>query len=183
MALPQQLREKKDDLVVEYVVIKEKAHLELPAKTMSIKSIETAKVELKKNVDVKQVVPENKAQPRKDIAIKQKKADAISRKEARVRKTRDYIGYYQLIREKIRQRLKYNYSGYRKEGDVRLVFTLRRDGSLINTKAGEELSRQDPTLREIAVSSLREASPFPAFPKALALLEMSFDVVISFKKE
>jgi TonB family protein len=95
---------------------------------------------------------------------------------------RDYVSYYQLIREKVRRRLKINYRGRDDEGEVRLVFTVSSDGRLLAHDADRERSVRDESLIDIALASLREASPFPEFPKGLTASEMSFNLTVAFKK-
>jgi hypothetical protein len=103
--------------------------------------------------------------------------------EAKIKTTKDYVNYYQLIREKIKQKLKENYKYYNNEGDAYLVFTLRSDGALLAHDLLPDRSSPDQTLRHIATVSLIEAAPFPEFPKALAVQKLSFNVVVSFKKQ
>ena len=97
--------EKKEKTIeVDYVTIKE----DKPVKTAEVKTaeainIETPKVELKKDIEPK---------------------PSASISKTPIKSTEDYINYYQLIREKIRRRLKDNYIGYSKEGEVYLTFTL-----------------------------------------------------------
>jgi len=183
IVMPVQNKEAKKDMVVDYVILKEAVRVETPKKTISIRPIDTPKVALDKVVDVKPAVPAKPIESRSEAAAKRKTDERIAKKEAQIKSTKDYAGYYQFMREKIRQRLKANYRNYRKEGDVHLVFTLDSNGGLSAFGIDDVRSTGDGALREIAAISLREAAPFPAFPKALALPRMSFDVVISFLRE
>ncbi len=93
-----------------------------------------------------------------------------------------YISYYQIVREKIRRAAYQNYS--RSEvGDVYLSFLILEGGSLKTVRLVEEKSSPSPYLREIALRSIKEASPFPNFPKELDYPQLSFNVVISFEIE
>ena len=93
-----------------------------------------------------------------------------------------YISYYQIVREKIRRAAYQNYT--RSEvGDVYLSFLILAQGSLKTVRLVEEKSSPSPYLREIALRSIKEASPFPNFPKELDYPELSFNVVISFEIE
>lgn len=183
LAMPMRDKDVKKDMVVDYVVMKEPTSVEIAQRQMTIKSIQTPRLELNKNVEVKPVASPKPAETKKDTIAKRKANDRIAKKEAQVRSTKDYVGYYQFIREKIRQRLKANYRDYRRQGEVRLTFTLASSGALRDIGIDSASSVNDNVLRDIAVLSLKEASPFPAFPKALSLPKMSFDVIISFKKE
>jgi len=93
-----------------------------------------------------------------------------------------YISYYQIVREKIRRAAYQNYT--RAEiGDIYLSFLISSDGSLKAAKLVEEKSSPSAYLRETALRSIKEAAPFPAFPKELDYPELSFNVVISFEIE
>ena len=93
-----------------------------------------------------------------------------------------YIGYFQLTREKVRRILYQRYS-YTEEGEIYLSFIVASDGMIRDVRVDEERSSASPYLREIAIASVREASPFPPFPKDLEYPELSFNVVVSFEIE
>jgi len=101
----------------------------------------------------------------------------------KIKNTKDYVNYYQLIREKIRSRLKDNYVSRNKQGDVYMVFILNSSGELQRLEIDKARSTTDKRLIDIAGGSVREASPFPKFPKGLSIPSMSFNLQISFKKE
>jgi len=93
-----------------------------------------------------------------------------------------YISYYQIVREKIRRTAYQNYT--RAEvGEVYLTFLIFSDGSLKAIHLIEEKSSPSPYLKEISLRSIKEASPFPNFPKELDYPQLSFNVVISFEIE
>lgn len=93
-----------------------------------------------------------------------------------------YIGYFQLTREKVKRILYQRYT-YTEEGEVYLSFIVANDGSITDVRVNEEKSSSSPYLREIAIASVKEASPFPAFPKDLEYPELSFNVIVSFEVE
>lgn len=101
--------------------------------------------------------------------------------EAKIRSTKGYIDYYQLIRDSIYSRLKEHYKKCREKGEVLLLFTLRADGSLLSVQVDEPNSTNNTVLFDIAVRSVREAAPFPHFPKAISLPKMRFDLLVTFK--
>ena len=107
----------------------------------------------------------------------------LAKSQEPLRNTRDYINYYQLIREKIRQELKDQYKKSYGEGDVVLLFVLDSDGSLAAVDVEETRSTKDAALAQLAIASLKDASPFPHFPKELSVPKMSFDLTVSFKKQ
>jgi TonB family protein len=93
-----------------------------------------------------------------------------------------YISYYQLIREKIRRAAYRNYTR-NETGEVYLSFIISSDGYLKEVRFSEERSSSNPYLKEIAMRSIKEASPFPNFPKELDYSQLSFNVIISFEIE
>ncbi len=94
-----------------------------------------------------------------------------------------YLSYYQSIRQKIRSFVVENYPRFIACGEVCLYFILSSDGRLKEINVVEERSSPNRPLREIAVKSLRDASPFSPFPKDLSQPQLSFNVIISFELE
>lgn len=160
------------EIVIDYVVLEEPAPAKVP---------ETPRVEVAKYTDIKPTAA--REDPTADARPEETPALAEARRQAKVRATKDYINYYQLIREKIRDRLKAHYRNYFAEGEVNLEFILSADGRLRDVRIDTGSSTADRTLHEMAARSVRDASPFPAFPKALALPQMSFNLQVSFKRE
>lgn len=162
---------------VDYVYIKEPAPKVLPPEPMTV---ETPKIDIAAKIEVK---PADEAPaPRIEKNAPKEAPMDDAKRQARIGSTRDYINYYQLIREKIRKRLKSNYGSRFKEGEVALAFTLSKDGRLIAAGVNDSASTDDAALRDIATSSVREASPFAPFPAALSLPEMTFDLTVTFKR-
>ena len=93
-----------------------------------------------------------------------------------------YVSYYQFVREKIRRAAYQNYS--RSEtGEVYMAFVISSNGILREVRLIEEKSSPNYYLRETALRSIRDASPFPLFPKDLDYPQLSFNVIISFEIE
>jgi len=93
-----------------------------------------------------------------------------------------YISYYQIVREKIKRAAYRNYTRT-DVGEIYLSFLISSDGYLNGVNLREEKSSPNPYLKEIALRSIKDASPFPNFPKELGYPELSFNVVISFEIE
>lgn len=93
-----------------------------------------------------------------------------------------YMGYYQLVREKIKRAAYQNYSRT-ETGEVYLSFIISNDGYLKEVHLVEDKSSSNPYLKEIALRSIKDASPFPNFPKELDYPYLSFNVVVSFEIE
>jgi TonB family protein len=93
-----------------------------------------------------------------------------------------YISYYQIVREKIRRAAYQNYTRT-ETGEVYLSFIVSNDGYIREVRLIEEKSSSNQYLQEIASRSIKDASPFPDFPKELDYPQLSFNVVISFEVE
>lgn len=187
--LPRILQRDDKTMVVDYVVIKEPEKAEAAKKEPEIKMAEpsmqeTPKLDIDKKVEVRPAPPAVKREAAKAAQRPAEEAALrTARKQAEIKSTKDYVNYFTAIREKIRQRLKANYKHYYSEGEVLLAFTLNADGTLGGLDADRARSTADRTLTDIATSSIREASPFPRFPKAMSLPQMNFNLIVSFKKE
>jgi len=94
--------------------------------------------------------------------------------------TPSYITYYQIVRDRIRDRA---YSNYTKlsVGEVFVTFVIKSDGSLSGLQVLEAKSAANEFLREVGLKSVREAASFPPFPKDLNYPELTFNVSISFQ--
>ena len=91
-----------------------------------------------------------------------------------------YMSYYRLIREKIRASAYQNYNT-NKKGEVIINFLILNNGVLqkIDINPGSVSSR---ILRSIALKSVEESAPFPAFPAELSKYsQLQFNISIYFK--
>lgn len=93
-----------------------------------------------------------------------------------------YISYYQLVREKIRRSAYQNYTRT-ETGEIYMTFVISQAGALLDVKLVTERSTPSYYLRETALRSIRDAVPFPQFPKELNYPQLSFNVIISFEIE
>ena len=93
-----------------------------------------------------------------------------------------YVSYYQIVREKIKRTAYRNYTG-KETGEVTLSFVISKDGDLGGLRLSEERSSPSPYLRQVALSSIKEALPFPNFPKDLDYPQLSFNLAITFELE
>lgn len=172
----------KTDTVV-YYLLPEKAEAKVTATKLPPKT-ETPRIDIAQPVAATQkaTAKPTDERPRKDAAVRQAPLTDAQR-QARIRSSREYIDYYQLIREKIRAQLKRQYRAYVAQGEVNLIFVLSADGRLESVGVDSGSSAADRALHEIAMRSVREASPFPAFPKTVDLPRMSFTLQVSFQRE
>ncbi len=93
-----------------------------------------------------------------------------------------YISYYQIVREKIRRSAYQNYT-HNETGEVYLSFIISSDGLIRNARLIQEKSSANDYLKDIALRSVNDASPFPNFPKELDYPQLTFNIIISFEIE
>jgi len=93
-----------------------------------------------------------------------------------------YISYYQIVREKIRRSAYQNYT-HNEIGEVYLSFIISDDGYVKDVRLIETKTSASDYLKKIALRSVRDASPFPNFPKELDYPRLSFNIIISFEIE
>jgi TonB family protein len=93
-----------------------------------------------------------------------------------------YISYYQIVREKIRRSAYQNYT-HNETGEVYVSFIISNDGYIKDVRLAEEKTTASGYLKNIALRSIRDASPFPNFPKELDYPQLSFNIIISFEIE
>ncbi len=94
-----------------------------------------------------------------------------------------YLSYNDTIRTRIRQHA-YIYADHPdfQTGQVYLTFVLSSQGVLQQIKIKEEKTLANNYLRDISLRSVREASPFPPFPKGFDYPEFTFNVLIAFQE-
>ncbi|KPK98436.1 MAG: hypothetical protein AMJ95_04160 [Omnitrophica WOR_2 bacterium SM23_72] len=93
-----------------------------------------------------------------------------------------YLSYYQIVREKIKRAAYQSYTG-KEVGEVTVSFVILNNGQLQELRLIEEKSVFSPYLRDTALRSIKEACPFPAFPKELDYPQLSFNLAITFEVE
>jgi len=87
------------------------------------------------------------------------------------------------VREKIRRFADENYPGFRNlgKGEVYVSFVVTSSGELLQVRVVDDKSINNTVLRNIAVNSVRDASPFPTFPEGMGQYRITFNVIISFE--
>lgn len=118
----------------------------------------------------------------KTPALEAKPAVTIPEVEQEKIKNPSYLSYYQLIRERIKRSAYQLYSS-RERGEVYVSFIVRSNGQVIDTDLIEAKSSSNLHLRDIALRSIRNAAPFPLFPKELNYPDLSFNILITFGTE
>ncbi|MFH1868716.1 MAG: hypothetical protein ABH843_07075 [Candidatus Omnitrophota bacterium] len=93
-----------------------------------------------------------------------------------------YLNYYNAVRARIYKAANAYKPNYYTEGDVRAVFTLGADGSLISTAILIEGSSTNPKLRNHALMSIKKASPYPPFHASMKESQLTLRLTISFER-
>jgi hypothetical protein len=91
-----------------------------------------------------------------------------------------YAAYNEMVRERIKERVYANYDKMER-GTVYLTFLLDEHGVLKAARIIGEKTDASDHLQEIAIRSLREASPFPPFLKGMNLTEYPFNIEIQYE--
>ena len=134
-----------------------------------------------------------KEKPQLDKYKEKSMPDVISRKKqtsakkpnikpevnVEMKKMRNYVNYYQILRAKIKRNVKYPNS--LSEGQVYLDFRLTPNGKLEMIRINEETSTSNVLLRIAALESIQKATPFPPFPEDFKQSKAVFNVIISFE--
>jgi len=113
----------------------------------------------------------------------EKKFEAVVKEEKDDARKATYISYYRAVREKIKRYADRNYLRNRRlgEGEVFLSFVVASSGELLQVKVVTGRSVDDPLLRNIGMNSIRDANPFPSFPKGMSQYQITFNVIIAFE--
>ena len=90
------------------------------------------------------------------------------------------LKYYNLIREKIRSEI-YSGSKKNKTGEVKVTFVLGSDGRL--RSIGEVISYTSSHLKKKAIKGIKQAQPFPPFPKIMGARPINFSLTIRFNEK
>lgn len=100
-------------------------------------------------------------------------------------KNPSYLSYYQVVRNRIKERAYANYESYGKpdSGEVYLTFILDANGMLKKINIIDDRTKANQNLRQISIRSVEESSAFPAFPPELSYPELSFNAIISYEVE
>ena len=106
----------------------------------------------------------------------------ISHKEKDLSKDPTYITYYNSVRAKLYKSANANKSYYFMEGDIKIAFTLRRDGTLVDASIIQEQSTRNPILQKHALMSIQRALPFEPFHTSIKEDQLTLRVTISFEK-
>lgn len=178
----------KDNLEVSYLELRqfdEVMKLEKDTKTKET----TIEISKKSEQPIRQELAKIETIKEKDIAqLKiektEKKEDAAPPKSITTSQSNEmltYLDYYQALREKIKYFAHKNYPKYNIEGEVFISFTISSDGTIADIKILDEKSDDVAVLKSAALRSLRDASPFPPFPKEISQPQIKFNLPILFK--
>lgn len=85
--------------------------------------------------------------------------------------------YYKLVTDKVKMLASFDLPKGEK-GEVKLTFTLSRDGNLVD--GPYILETTNPTLNPFVLRTIKSASPFPPFPEALKEDRQNFKITLSY---
>jgi len=91
-----------------------------------------------------------------------------------------YAAYNEMVRDRIKEKVYENYDRM-DAGSVYLTFLLDEHGVLKAAQIIPEKTTASEHLQQIAMKSLREASPFPPFLKGMNLSEYPFNIEIQYQ--
>lgn len=91
-----------------------------------------------------------------------------------------YLTYNNFLHERIRHCLDVKYANVHEKGLVCLRFAVSAEGILLEYRIVEEKTKANERLKRIAVESLKDASPFPRFPKEWGISTLTYGVNIHF---
>lgn len=89
-------------------------------------------------------------------------------------------GYHLKVREKIKAMLEKNGKRFTREGEVYVKFVISKVGTLKDLVLYKDSGKEMRSLEAIAIKSVKEASPFPAFDAEIEETELSFKIPIRF---
>ena len=91
-----------------------------------------------------------------------------------------YAAYSEMVRDRIKEKVVQNYDKMEK-GSVYLTFLLDEHGELKAAQIIQEKTNASEHMQEIAIRSLKEASPFPPLLKGMNLTEYPFNIEIQYQ--
>ena len=97
-------------------------------------------------------------------------------------KDNNYQKYYQSVRLQIQLTAEKNYRGFKSIGMVHLSFVVGKKGGLKNIYVYKEDTSANDFLLQVAIRSVKDASPFLSFPPELPHEELPFSIYIEFKR-
>lgn len=151
------------------------------AEKMSKSSKELSNDERRRTKD-EELIPQKKTAPAQKSLEADKKQPAGMTKTTLSAEASDLrlvpASYSQLVRNKIINNLDTGDSD--SEGDVFVRFVITSGGGLKDISIVNEKSSKNGFLRTMAFEAVKNSSPFPLFPKDVALSEITFTCEISF---
>lgn len=141
-----------------------------------------------KIAEKKQLPPAEKKEAPIELKKEESQAPVLTREEQMV--ARDFaslsrepafLDYYRAIREKIKVSAHRHKPAFFNPGEVYVFFVLDKQGELRRLKVIDSKSSPDSALRDAAIISVEDASPFPLFPQGINREQISFNIIISFE--
>lgn len=164
-------KEKGKDLIQTNKIDREEIHKKNNyKKTTSRNSIEDKP--FIRRFESEKVVPINEPEGEKLIYNKEKDLSSNPR----------YLNYYNIIRAKIYNEALKNRPYTSIEGEVKLIFTLDNNGRLLQLDTLPISNSTNYILKNYALSSIKNASPFPPFLQSMNNDQLTLQVTICFEE-
>jgi TonB family protein len=129
----------------------------------------------------KEVSLETKKEEKKQAPALTREEQMVARDFASLSKEPVFLDYYRAIREKIKISAHRHKPAFFSPGEVYIFFILDNQGELRRLKVIDSKSDPSTVLREAAMRSVEDASPFPLFPQGLNREQISFNIIIAFE--
>lgn len=142
------------------------------------------KISLKEEIKIvekKEELAEPKKAEKKVAPVLTKEEQLVAQDFSALSKEPAFLDYYRAIREKIKISANRNKPAFFSPGEVYIFFVLNRQGDLKRLKIIETRSSSDPILKNTALKSVENASPFPPFPQRLNREQIAFNIIIAFE--
>jgi len=178
--LEAKVEESKSDVALQYPGVVDSAESSKVDGMFKSKGLEGIEPSLRNGLDMASQFDVFERAPEKVKGLKVTKEVSIPILKSEKIDTPGYAMYTGIIRDRIRERA---YVNFVKSlgGDVYLTFIIRADGKLVDVQVLQNRTQASEALCSVGIASIREASPFPSFPKELNYPELTFNIQISFQ--
>ena len=154
----------------------------MPQDKLSVEQLQ--KIDLSRFTKPKEAIAVSK--PKLPVPTPSKQRISLKNLPIEMSKDPAYLGYRDLIRKKIQDKVyyyadEYFYFGSVREGKIFITFTVSSNGELKDFLILEDKSSKDKLLQKIVLTAIQNASPFQSFPQDLKYDERTFNLEISFE--
>ena len=112
--------------------------------------------------------------------IKTKRVVSIPQLKSEKMNNPVYAAYSQMVRERIKKKVYQNFSQM-ESGIVYLTFVVGANGVIKDSQIIDQKTVATQKLMEVSLRSLKDAGPFPPFPKGMNLPDYTFNIEIQYQ--